>query len=73
MIMEDMNMGSKYTEKEHAFWRSLVLPQEEFHRLTTWQGKGYRWFQSPNVVPIEQWERSARESAIPPKKKPAAL
>jgi hypothetical protein len=48
-------MGKRYTEKEHAFWQSLVLPQEETHRLTTWQGKGYRWFRSPNVIPIEHY------------------
>ena len=32
---------------EHAFWRKLVLPQED--RRTPWEGKGYRWFRSPNV------------------------
>jgi hypothetical protein len=40
---------------EHAFWRKLILPQEE--RRTPWEGKGYRWFKSPNVIPIEQWRR----------------
>ncbi len=40
---------------EDAFWRKLVLPQED--RSTPWEGKGYRWFRSPNVVPIEQWRR----------------
>jgi hypothetical protein len=51
-------MRPRYTEKEHSFWRSLVLPQEEPRRLTQWHGKGYRWFRSPNVVPIEQWRRN---------------
>ena len=40
---------------EHAFWRKLILPQED--RSTPWEGKGYRWFRSPNVIPIEQWRR----------------
>ena len=40
---------------EHAFWRKLILPQED--RSTPWDGKGYRWFRSPNIVPIEQWRR----------------
>jgi hypothetical protein len=40
---------------EHAFWRKRVLPQEEGR--TPWEGKGYRWFKSPNVIPIEQWRR----------------
>jgi hypothetical protein len=40
---------------EGAFWRKLILPQED--RETPWEGKGYRWFRSPNIVPIEQWRR----------------
>ena len=40
---------------QDGFWRKLVLPQED--KSTPWDGKGYRWFRSPNVVPIEQWRR----------------
>src|SRR5262245_32491370 len=40
---------------EDAFWRKLILPQED--RQTPLEGKGYRWFRSPNVIPIEQWRR----------------
>jgi hypothetical protein len=40
---------------EEAFWRKLILPQED--RKTPWEGKGYRWFRLPNIVPIEQWRR----------------
>ena len=40
---------------EDAFWRRLILPQED--RRTPWEGKGYRWFRSPNIIPIEQWQR----------------
>jgi hypothetical protein len=40
---------------EDAFWRKLILPQED--KDTPWDGKGYRWFRSPNVVPLEQWRR----------------
>jgi hypothetical protein len=43
---------------EHAFWRKLVLPQED--RKTPWEGKGYRWFRSPNVIPLEQWRQHKR-------------
>ena len=43
------------SEPNHAFWRKLILPEEE--RDLLWDGKGYRWFRSPNVVPIEQWRR----------------
>jgi hypothetical protein len=40
---------------EDAFWRKLILPQEERDR--PWEGKGYRWFRSPNVIPLEQWRK----------------
>jgi hypothetical protein len=40
-----------------TFWRKLVLPQEERMRLgIPWYG-GYRWFKSPNVVPIEKYRK----------------
>ncbi len=48
-------MNATQPEDEDAFWRKLVLPQEERIRLgIPWQG-GYRWFRSPNVIPIERW------------------
>ena len=48
---------------EHAFWRKLVLPQED--RKTPWEGKGYRWFRSPNVIPLEQWRQHKRGEEEP--------
>jgi hypothetical protein len=44
----------------HAFWRMLILPQED--KEMPWDGIGYRWFRSPNVVPIEQWRRRTSEN-----------
>ncbi len=49
--------------KEDEFWRKFALPEEDRLLLDpgyTWAGIGYRWFRSPNVVPIEQWRRRAR-------------
>jgi hypothetical protein len=49
-------------DSEDAFWRRLVLPEEERRRLfpgVEWIG-GYRWFRSPNVVPLEL-ERARRQ------------
>jgi hypothetical protein len=43
---------------EYTFWRKLILPEED--RKTPWEGKGYRWFRSPNVIPIEQWHRERK-------------
>jgi hypothetical protein len=48
---------------EHAFWRRLTLPQED--KDTPWDGVGYRWFRSPNIVPIEQWRRRKHENRGP--------
>jgi hypothetical protein len=43
---------------DEAFLRHVTFPEEDRHLYTTtpWQG-GYRWFRSPNVVAIEQWQR----------------
>jgi hypothetical protein len=38
-----------------AFWRRLTLPQED--RSILWDGKGYRWFRSENVVCIEHFRQ----------------
>jgi hypothetical protein len=52
-------------EKEGSFWRRLVLPEEDKRQLglPLWDGIGYRWFRSPNVVPIEQWRRKRTQAA----------
>jgi hypothetical protein len=48
-------------QDEDALWRKLVL--EDRMRLgIPWHG-GYRWFRSPNVVPIEQWRRKQATSS----------
>jgi hypothetical protein len=56
------------TDTDEAFLRQLVLPEEDRLRLyptVQWAG-GYRWFRSPNVIPIEQW-RNVR--VAPPKER----
>ena len=58
-----MSAIQRQTEDEDAFWRKLVLPQEDRMRLgIPWQG-GYRWFRSPNVVCLEQWRRKKAQGA----------
>src|SRR5262249_59311485 len=59
----EVEVMSKARWDEHAFWRKLVLPQEE--RSALWEGKGYRWFRSPNVIPIEQWRQHKRGEEEP--------
>jgi hypothetical protein len=56
-------------DNEDAFWRKLILPEEEHLRMgKPWTGS-CRWFRSPNVVPIEQWRkiRDGEKRAPPPK------
>jgi hypothetical protein len=44
-------------------WRRLTIPEEDRAKYTSvkWSGE-FRWFRSPNVVPIEQWRGRARPS-----------
>jgi hypothetical protein len=52
------------TQRQDAnddFWRKLILPEEDRRRLfPTMTTTGYRWFRSPNVIPIEQWRARKR-------------
>jgi hypothetical protein len=43
---------------DEAFLRQLIRPEEDRRRRTSapWCG-GYRWFRSPNVIPIEYGRR----------------
>lgn len=45
---------------DEAFLRVLTFPEEDRIQWTTapWRG-GFRWFRSPNVVPLEKWRHSA--------------
>jgi hypothetical protein len=53
-----MEHSLKEEEDDEAFLRKIIFPEEDRHlfRATPWNG-GYRWFRSPNVVPLEQWRR----------------
>jgi hypothetical protein len=50
-------------DKEQAFWQKLVLPEED--RQYPWDGKGYRWFRSANIIPIERYRRQRHNSNNP--------
>jgi hypothetical protein len=51
-------------EDDDAFMRSITWCQEDLRRLyphLVGKGGGFRWFRSPNVVPIEKYrKRTAR-------------
>ena len=58
--------------EDEAFLRQLVRPEEDRRRYShaPYAG-GFRWFRSPNVVPIERWRaKHQRQLTIPPKKTP---
>jgi hypothetical protein len=47
---------------EDRFWRKLILPEEDrIANGTVWRG-GYRWFRSPNVIPIEKYRNKRNRS-----------
>jgi len=43
---------------DEAFLRAYTIPVEDWHWVTRakWCG-GFRWFRSPNIVPIEKYQR----------------
>jgi hypothetical protein len=53
----------RYNLQEENFLRQVVFAEEDRHLFTTapWHG-GYRRFRSPNVVPIEHWQRVGMET-----------
>jgi hypothetical protein len=52
----------RYNLEDEAFLRQVVFPEEDRHRFTAapWRGE-FRWFRSPNVVPIEHYRRVGKE------------
>jgi hypothetical protein len=61
-----MSAIQRHFDDEDVFWRKLVLPQEDrLQRGIPWTG-GYRWFRSPNVIPIEQCRRKKRDNQATP-------
>jgi hypothetical protein len=53
-------------DDDEALLRSLIPSEEDRPKFTTakWDG-GYRWFRSPNVVPLEQWRKRKQASTQP--------
>jgi hypothetical protein len=49
----------RYSAEDEAFLRQVVIPEEDQHLYTTAtpRADGFRWFRSPNVIPIEHWRR----------------
>jgi hypothetical protein len=56
-------MGSRNADVQQSL-REWTFPEEDRALYTTapWRGE-YRWFRSPNVVPIEEWRRKKAQGA----------
>ena len=54
-------MEKDEVDEDEALMRKIIFPEEDRHLFTTtpWRGE-YRWFRSPNIVPLERWRRSDR-------------
>jgi hypothetical protein len=47
-----------YSEDDEAFLRAYTIPVEDWHWTTRAKRiSGYRWFRSPNVIPIEKYRQ----------------
>jgi hypothetical protein len=58
----------RYSKEDEDFLRKLTWPHEDWHRFTSAKWSGcYRWFRSPNVVPIEHWRRPEVVEEVPVK------
>jgi hypothetical protein len=55
----------RYSQQDEAFLRRIVFAEEDRQLFTTasWRGE-YRWFRSPNVVPIEYWRRPTADKEM---------
>jgi hypothetical protein len=53
-------------EDDDVFMRRITYCEEErrLHTSAPWSG-GYRWFRSPNVIPIERWRRTHKAAVQP--------
>jgi hypothetical protein len=49
-------------EDNDEFLRGLTFPEEDRYLFTAaaWCG-GFRWFRSPNVIPLERYRRFTQE------------
>jgi hypothetical protein len=56
--MSHLVLSPNYGEAEERFWKQLVICEEDRPQFTTSKQHGaFRWFKSPNIVPIEKYRR----------------
>ena len=59
----------KHTDDDEEFLHQVIFPEEDRHKFTAtpWRG-GYRWFRSPNIIPLEYYRRGTKAKPSPPLK-----
>ena len=64
-----MALTRRYDQQEETFLRGLIIPEEDRRLFTTptWSG-GYRWFRSPDIVPMEYYQRPIIQVTKPTKR-----
>ena len=57
-VHDRLARAPNYGKEEEAFFRSIVVPEEDRRLFTSapWRGE-FRWFRSPNVIPFEKYRR----------------
>jgi hypothetical protein len=57
---------SQEDDEDEALLRKVIFCEEDRRALTSapWTG-GYRWFRSPNIVPIEKWRKRQHKPTQP--------
>ena len=55
---DEHRLNRAWERDDEAFLRAFVFPVEDrrLYMSEPWRGT-YRWFRSPNVIPIEHWRR----------------
>jgi hypothetical protein len=56
MGVQSTGLKADPDKRGEALMQAITFPEEDRRLFTaaSWHGE-YRWFRSPNVVPLEQW------------------
>jgi hypothetical protein len=60
-------MSPKAKPNSNTFWQKLVMPEEDrrlYPLAPAWNGVGYRWFRSPNVVDLQHYRDQVEKERI---------
>jgi hypothetical protein len=59
-----MEPVERFNDEDEAFLRRFTVPEEDRRLYTsTPRSGGYRWFRSPNIIPIERERRRRLKQA----------